>query len=123
MKKLTIAIDFDGTIVEHNYPDIGKLLPRADLFMRKLEADGHHIIIWTCREGAEAEKAKEFLKSSNIPFHSFNDNNPEHTKSYNNNSRKVYADIYIDDRDWDSVISWGNIYESIRTKARTLGRD
>lgn len=96
--KLMLAIDFDGTIVDHQFPEIGELRPNAVEVINKLYNEGHEITIWTCREGEDLEKAKQFLIDNGIPFHRFNANRPDQICLFNNDCRKVYADIYIDDR-------------------------
>ena len=48
---MVIAVDFDGTIVEHRYPAIGKELPFAIETLQKLASEGHRLILWTVREG------------------------------------------------------------------------
>jgi len=93
-----VAIDFDGTIVEDNYPEIGKLLPQAKESIQEIKELGTTIVIWTCRMDDKAEQAKEFLTKNEIPFDYFNENTDERKRFYGNDSRKISADIYIDDR-------------------------
>ena len=97
-EELTIAIDFDGTIVEDNFPAIGTIKEETVEFMEKLKKQGHTIIVWTCREGEELEKAKEFLKKEQIPFDYLNENDQKLINKYDNDCRKVGADFYIDDK-------------------------
>jgi len=71
---MTISIDFDGTIVDHEFPDIGPLLPGALKTIRKLQDNGHKIIMWTCRDGEYLVKAVEFMADHDISFDAINQN-------------------------------------------------
>lgn len=110
--KLTIAIDFDGTIVEDSYPEIGK--PRLFAFetLTRLQEDGHRLILWTYRSGHRLEEAVVFCNDNGIEFfavnQSFAGEEYDHT-----NSRKIYADIFIDDRNIGGVLGWGEIYQML----------
>ena len=104
---MVIAIDFDGTIVEHNYPDIGKLKPNAKETINNWYDKGHKIIIWSCRMNKEKEEAKLFLKEQGIKFHEFNDN--INTGDDFNPYPKIFAHLYIDDRGFrftDDLYNW-----------------
>jgi hydroxymethylpyrimidine pyrophosphatase-like HAD family hydrolase len=110
--KLVIAIDFDGTIVEDAYPKIGK--PRIFAFetMKRLQQDGHRIILWTYRSGSKLDEAVAFCKDNGITFYAVNQSFPE--EKYDNSvSRKIYADIYIDDRNIGGILGWGEVYQLI----------
>jgi hydroxymethylpyrimidine pyrophosphatase-like HAD family hydrolase len=110
--KLTIAIDFDGTIVEDGYPGIGK--PRIFAFetLRKLQEDGHRLILWTYRSGRKLDEAVSFCNDNGIDFFavnkSFDEEEYDDTKS-----RKIYADLFIDDRNIGGAMGWGEIYQLI----------
>lgn len=107
---MVIAIDFDGTIVEHKYPAIGRIRPFAFETIKALQAKNHQLILWTHRSGPELEKAVEFCRSNGIEFYAVNKNYPE--EEWNeNDSRKILADIYIDDRNVGGLPSWGEIYQ------------
>jgi hypothetical protein len=103
---MIISIDFDGTIVEDHYPDIGKLMPGAKESVRRLHENGNLIIINTCRDGQLLLEAINFLLEHDIPFDRVNDNLPRNTREYGSNSRKVFADIYIDDRNLGGFPGW-----------------
>lgn len=103
---MIISIDFDGTIVEDHYPDIGKLMPGAKESVRRLHENGNLIIINTCRDGQLLLEAINFLLEHDIPFDRVNDNLPRNTREYESNSRKVFADIYIDDRNLGGFPGW-----------------
>ncbi len=104
---MIIAIDFDGTIVEHDYPRIGTLKDGAKEVINKWYDAGHKIIIWTCRGDKEEEEAKQFLKENGINFHTFNEN--VETSDDFDPTPKVFAHLYIDDRGFrftDEKYNW-----------------
>lgn len=91
------AIDFDGTIVENKFPQIGELNQQTANFIRHIKSKGHKWILWTMREGERLTEALEFLAIHDLIPDCVNDNLPELKETYGNNPRKVYADCYIDD--------------------------
>lgn len=108
---MTIAVDFDGTIVEDKYPQTGTLLNGAKATLQRLHAEGHQIILWTCRTGQPLTDAVNFLLAEQIPFDSVNDCLQKHIDEYGCNTRKVTADVYIDDRNYGcGGIDWEKIY-------------
>ena len=110
---MTIAVDFDGTIVEHEYPKIGKPIPFAIDVLKKLQYEDHHmLILWTVREGTLLE-AVEYCKNKGLEFYAVNKNFPEETLEPGI-SRKIVADIYIDDRNLGGIPDWGLIYRMIK---------
>ncbi|UJH91082.1 hydrolase [Antarcticibacterium sp. 1MA-6-2] len=111
-KQLTIAVDFDGTIVENRYPRIGKPLLFAIETLKKLQDEGHHLILWTYRCGNELEEAVEFCRSKGINFYAVNKSYPEEVFE-ERISRKIQADIFIDDRNIGGLKGWGEIYHSL----------
>ena len=125
MKKFIIAIDFDGVIAQinknwvpgtPNYP--GPLVDCADKYIRQLYNDGHQIIIWTCRGGQNLWLAEQYLEELDIPFHRINDNVESHYDRFKHNTRKVHADIYIDDNQIGGIPSWAEMYEIITNKSK-----
>jgi hypothetical protein len=106
----TIAVDFDGTIVEDEFPGIGK--PKIFAFdtLKKLQEKGHRLILWTYRNGKHLEEAVEFCKENGIVFYAVNKSFPEETfdPKY---SRKINADYFIDDRNIGGLKGWGEIYQ------------
>lgn len=92
------GIDFDGTIVENKYPAIGMTLYKTYMFIKKLEQRGDKWILITMREGEELQKALDFLKRSELHPSAVNNNLPELIVDFGRNPRKIYADVYIDDR-------------------------
>lgn len=100
MRKV-IALDFDGTVCENNYPEIGEVGPRhlaIHQYIRQEKQNGCIIILWTCRAGKELDAAVSFCRKNNIPVDYVNENAPDRVNFYGSDSRKVSADIYIDDR-------------------------
>ena len=110
---MTIAIDFDGTIVEHRYPKIGNEIPFATDTLKMLMKDHHRLILWTVREGELLEEAIEWCRQRGVFFYSVNKNYPEEEKSHNGFSRKLKADLFIDDRNLGGLPDWGTIYQMI----------
>jgi len=110
--KLIIAVDFDGTIVEDGYPDIGK--PRIFAFetLKKLQENGHRLILWTYRSGTRLNEAVAFCKKNGIEFYAVNKSFEEEQFDYSK-SRKIYADLFIDDRNIGGVFGWGEVYQMI----------
>ena len=106
----TIAVDFDGTIVEDEYPGIGK--PRIFAFetMKRLQEKGHRLILWTYRNGKHLDDAVVFCKDNGITFYAVNKSFPEEEfdPKY---SRKINADYFIDDRNIGGIMGWGEIYQ------------
>jgi len=109
---MIIAVDFDGTIVEHRYPAIGKELPFAFETIKALQKKQHQIILWTYRTGKELEEALKFCKKKGVEFYAVNSSYPE--EQYDENiSRKINADLFIDDRNIGGLPGWGEIYHMI----------
>jgi len=115
---MTIAVDFDGTIVEHRYPEIGEELPFATETLRLLIADRHRLILWSVREGKLLDDAIEWCRARGVEFYAVNKDYPEERGTENNNhySRKLKVDIFIDDRNLGGLPDWGTIYQMIKEK-------
>lgn len=112
---MTIAVDFDGTIVEHKYPAIGREIPFAIETLKKLRDERHKLVLWTVREGRLLEEALAFCRERGLEFYAVNRDYPEEEKERNNHySRKLKADIFIDDRNLGGLPDWGTIYEMVR---------
>lgn len=111
---MIIAVDFDGTIVEHAYPKIGKPIPFAIDVLKKLQHEERHLLIlWTVREGELLNAALEYCKRSGLEFYAVNNNYPEEKRGIE--PRKVNADLYIDDKNIGGIPDWGIIYNMIKT--------
>jgi hypothetical protein len=112
---MVIAVDFDGTIVEHEYPKIGQPIPFAINVLKKLQQEDHHtLLLWTMREGKLLQEAIDYCKQQGLEFFACNKNYPdEEYKS--GDPRKLSADIYIDDRNIGGLPDWGIIYKIIKS--------
>ena len=110
---MIIAIDFDGTIVEHAYPKIGKQIPFAFEVLRKLKEDGHQLILWTIREGELLDEAVSFCERHGRIFNGANRNIDDEIDGFL--SRKINADLFIDDRNLGGLPDWGLIYQLIQS--------
>lgn len=109
---LKIAVDFDGTIVEHKYPEIGKEILFAFDTLKELQKRGCQLILWTYRTGKELDEAVEFCRGKGLEFYAINKNYPE--EEYDETiSRKINADIYIDDKNLGGIPEWGIIWQML----------
>lgn len=105
MSLCVYAVDFDGTLCVDRYPEIGEPRERVIEAVRRLRDDcGGRLILWTCREGDQLERALQWCHVHGLTFDAVNDNLPEHITIWGNNPRKVYADVYIDDRNATDVL-------------------
>lgn len=112
---MTIAVDFDGTIVEHRYPKIGEELPFATDTLKMLIADHHKLILWTVREGELLDEAINWCRERGVEFYAINRDYPEETITNNNHfSRKLKVDMWIDDRNIGGLPDWGTIYQMVK---------
>jgi len=114
---MKIAVDFDGTIVEHKYPEIGKTMPFAFETLKMLADKGHLLILWTYRAGIYLDEAVEFCKQNGIEFYAINSNYPEEIFD-GSKSRKIDCDYYIDDRNIGGLPSWGEIFHLLHPNDR-----
>ena len=112
---MTIAVDFDGTFVEHKYPEIGEELPFATDTLKMLINDRHRLILWTVREGRLLDEAVNWCRERGVEFYAVNREYPEETKAGNQfYSRKLNSvDVWIDDRNIGGLPDWGTIYRMI----------
>ena len=110
---MTIAVDFDGTIVEHIYPEIGREIPFATDTLKMLIKDGHRLILWSVREGALLDEAIEWCRQRGVEFYAANKDYPEETQNHDHYSRKLKVDLFIDDRNLGGLPNWGTIYMMI----------
>lgn len=97
---MIIAVDFDGTLVEHKYPEIGKTIHHVLNFVRDGKRNGNKIILHTCRHGKELEEAIKWMKDRDIEPDAVNDDVPSVKNSDfgRSKSNKPFANIYLDDR-------------------------
>ena len=105
---MIIAVDFDGTIVEHQFPEIGKMVHGAYEALTKLRENGHTLVLWTCRNNIDPalngrkvlDEAIEFLQLQGLKFDAVNKNSISIDFCP---VPKIYADIYLDDRNFPKV--------------------
>jgi hydroxymethylpyrimidine pyrophosphatase-like HAD family hydrolase len=107
---IKIAVDFDGTIVEHEFPEIGKEKLFAFQTLRELEKLGARLILWTFRTGKELDDAVEYCRKNGIEFYAVNKNYPEEIFD-ETVSRKIDADIYIDDKNIGGFPGWSGVWQ------------
>lgn len=122
----TIAVDFDGTIVTHEYPKIGREIPFAIETLKMLIRDQHRLILWSVREGKLLQEAVDWCRERGVEFWAVNKDYPEESYENNNHfSRKLKADYFIDDRNIGGLPDWGQIYQIISKgkSYRTLIRE
>lgn len=110
---MTIAIDFDGTIVENRFPDIGPEKLFAFETMIALQKNGYRLILWTCREGQHLDRAVEFCQKKGVEFYAINKSYPEETFEPGM-SRKVRADLFVDDRVVGGFPGWSEIWRKLK---------
>lgn len=113
---MTIAVDFDGTIVEHRYPAIGKERPFATVTLRRLVEEGHRLILWSVREGELLDEAVEWCQQRGVTFYAVNRDFEEEDGTGRNFSRKIKADLFIDDRNVGGLPDWGTIYALVQKR-------
>ena len=106
IEKLTIAIEFDGTIVEDQYPGIGSEKPLASAIIKALQAKGHQIILYTHRRGKELQAAVDWCAGRDLFFHHLN-----HNPFQKYSSRKTEADVYIDGKNLGGMPAWEEIFQ------------
>ena len=93
-----IAIDFDGTLCENKWPNIGE--PNTELinYLKEESKKGSRLILWTCRVGSKLKEAVEWSEKQGVYFDAINENLPESVELFGSNTRKIFAHEYIDDR-------------------------
>lgn len=109
---LRVAIDFDGTIVENCYPQIGKPKLFAFETLKGLQEKGILLILWTVRSGSQLDQAVEFCRANGVEFYAVNKNHPDEVL-VPDTPRKLDVDIYVDDRNVGGFIGWGEVWNSI----------
>ncbi len=91
-------MDFDNTIAKTKYPEIIAPIIETIEFLHRAKENGATIILWTCREGSVLNEAVDWCKKNNIPIDYVNENDLSRTNLFGNDSRKIGADLYIDDK-------------------------
>lgn len=113
---MVIAVDFDGTVVEHDYPRLGAPIPFAIDTLLELQKDGHTLILWTVRDGDLLQEAIDYCAKKGLVFYAANKNYPEEDAA--TASRKLTADLFIDDRNVGGLPDWGVIYNAVKAAVR-----
>jgi len=134
-EQFIVAIDYDKTLAQTTYPDVGALYPSAKEVINKWVNQGIYIIIWTCRTGESALKAESSLLENGLFFHKFNDHHPNGLLHYGSEiqmeqklySRKVWSHVLIDDTSIDWVLNghpgWINLDKMMQQIIENLGDD
>lgn len=107
-----IAVDFDGTIVEHKYPNIGKEMLFAFATLKALQEKGHHLILWTYREGELLQEAVDYCAENGLVFYAVNESYLGESKEVSY-SRKLNADLFIDDRNLGGFVGWDEVWQML----------
>ena len=115
---MILSIDFDGTIVDHAFPEIGQPLPDAFEVMSELLTAGFILVLNTCREDIGdlqyLTQAVEFCRANGIEFHAVNETPPENEfRHLGGLNRKVFAHYYIDDRNLGGFPGWAVVREML----------
>lgn len=111
---MVIAVDFDGTIVEHEYPNIGKPIPFAIETLIQMQRDGHRLIMWTVRHGDLLQEAVDYCAEQGLYFFAENENYRGEIIEKQDYPRKLKADLFIDDRNLGGLPDWGIIYNAVK---------
>lgn len=93
-----LAVDFDGTLVQNRFPLIGEVNKTVWDAVIQAQKNGYKLILWSCRNGDALHDAVEFCSKKGLHFDAINDNIDEVKVMYGGDTRKVFADMYIDDR-------------------------
>ncbi len=112
LTNIKIAVDFDGTIVDHEYPAIGKEKLFAFITLKELQKRGALLILWTFREGKELQEAVDYCSQNGIVFYAVNRNYPEEQWT-DGTPRKINVDIFIDDKNVGGFPGWGEVLNMI----------
>ena len=125
-KPLIIAVDFDGTIVAHRFPEIGPAMPGAIETLKALQAAGHKIVLNTCREDGGGRKrrylteAVDWLRERGIVPRSVNENHRDDDFREESLRRKVYANVYVDDLNLGGFPGWATVARKLRVRVPGL---
>jgi hypothetical protein len=117
---MIIALDYDGTVISENcYPEVGEPLPYVLPILEKLVRHGHQLVLWTCRSGYPLVSAVAWCKEHNVKLTEVNENTHKDPGFYP--SRKIYADIYIDDKGIGiplngKDVDWKKLYPLLKAK-------
>lgn len=109
---MIVAVDFDGILCRDAFPDIGEPNYEMISLIREIIDAGHEVVLWTCRVDQRLVEAVEWCHDRGLYFCAVNDNAPsnkaKYGKEYPNGTRKVYADLYVDDKScWFQAVAGG----------------
>lgn len=96
-RKQVYAVDFDGTLCVKEWPGIGAPNRKLISYLIGRRKEGCKVILWTCRAEERLQEAVDWCRGYGLMFDAVNDNLPENIEKFGNNTRKVFADCYIDD--------------------------
>ena len=116
-----VAVDFDGTLTlsDDRYPECGDISHVAVEILKEFRRNGGKVILWTCRYGAALDKAVQFCHEYGLEFDAVNDNLPEQSAKWREThpnakmSRKIYADLYIDDKNPKAILEGGVHWDTV----------
>ena len=108
-----IAVDFDGTLFENAWPDVGAPIEKNINKLKAEQADGAKVILWTNRVGGALDKAVNFCKEHGIHLDAVNENLPEIVQGFGTDCRKIFANEYWDDHDTNPVMFGMNTMASV----------
>ena len=108
--RMIIAVDFDGTIVENKYPGIGEEMLFAFATLRQLQKEMHQLILWTYRSGKSLDEAVAYCQANGVVFYAVNNDYPNE-KFDVTGSRKIHADVFIDDRNVGGFLGWSKVWQ------------
>ena len=110
---MVIAIDFDGTIVEDAYPEIGDPKIFAFETLKEMQKEHNQLILWTSREGDELEEAVDFCRKNGVQFYAVNNSYPE--EKYDENiSRKINCEVFVSHKNIGGLMGWGETWQEIK---------
>lgn len=111
---MIIAVDFDGVICNSAYPALGDAMPGVRKAIKELRERGHYVIVWTCRTGEPLLQAINWMREQRISFDRVNDHSPENLAEYGEGGKKIYADVYIDDKNLGGFDGWFAAMDRLR---------
>jgi len=109
---IRVAVDFDGTIVENDYPQLGKPMLFAFETLKELQKRGFTLILWTIRTGKLLDEAVEFCLQNGVEFYAINQNHPEEVFD-SSLPRKIEVDVFIDDRNLGGFPGWEKVFSML----------
>lgn len=123
---MIIAVDFDGILCENKFPEIGKPHYKMIALIRELIDNGHEVVLWTTRNGEELTAAVDWCGDYGLHFSNVNgpapSNAAEYADRYDTESRKIYADIYIDDHNLEFAMTEYHTLSAIDVATEKLRR-